>query len=311
MSTYETATFILPSSTLNIPMTNAEELQTIAEIIKNFHPIYIGDPMGDLGDTHYFSPHTSWILAVVALLLAIPLVWFLTRRLRERKTLRRALRIGVPAVITAFAFAVGLAMHYYWGGPFNYSAYAIPSAPADVLIWFTGSDDGAYGCQYMESNYIRSYEQFGYNRSALFNFSDIDQALTYADKLPKGSRIMLRGHSMGASSALRFAQRYQGDILLIDSRDPTSWFGKINDRPANVAHWRNVLPEHSEIMMPKAPDTLSNYWGPFNMANVFRWLGGPWETCDGAANVMIPGSDHHTVGNNLRDDYNGKWNIVQ
>ena len=41
------------------------------------------------------------------------------------------------------------------------------------------------------------------------------------------------------------------------------------------------------------------YFCGFNMANVFRWLGGPWGMRGGAVNLMPSTCDHHDVGENI------------
>ena len=102
---------------------------------------------------------------------------------RKRKILFIICGVILPA---GLAFAIGYAASYYYGGPYNYENYAVPTEPCDVLIWFSGSDDGAY---FMD-NYTRSIHEFGYNCAALFNFKDMDQALKFAEKLPDGCRVV-------------------------------------------------------------------------------------------------------------------------
>ena len=187
------------------------------------------------------------------------------------------------------------AASYYYGGPYNYGNYAVPTEPSDILIWFSGSDDGAY---FMD-NYARSIHEFGYNCAALFNFRDIQQAILFAEKLPEGSRIIVRGHSMGASAAFRFAEMCQREILLLDTRDPTSWFNHPKSKPSNVVHWRNVLPGEPYPRVPESRHMDTFYFCNFNMANVFRLMGRPWNQCNGALNLILPACDHHDVGENI------------
>ena len=140
-------------------------------------------------------------------------------------------------------------------------------------------------------------------RVALFNFTDVAQAVAYASRLPDGSRIIVRGHSMGGASAVKFCQAYLGKILLLDTRDSTSWFGHVNEKPSNVCYWRNVLPEDTRLFSTHPEHPQTNYWGRLNMANVFRLLGRPWNTVHGADNRLLPGADHHECGNNLIEDF--------
>ena len=115
----------------------------------------------------------------------------------------------------------------------------------------------------------------------------------------QGCRVVVRGHSMGGAAAMRFAQRCGYPIELLDTRDPTSWFGKRPAKPANVKYWRNVLPEESGWSIPEEQHHGTNYWGKTNMANVFRSMGGPWNHCDEATNVVMQGMDHREVGENI------------
>lgn len=280
----------------------AQELQTIAQELRDFRPFPVGDPIGNLADTHTVSLTAATLATFAVAAAALLLVWLHARRRgwSRRRLLRRTPLAVLPsALLTLLAL---VSAHYYYGGPFNYAGYAVPERPADVLIWFAGADDGAYACVYAESNYWRALEQFGPARAALFSFADLPQALDYARRLPQGSRLVVRGHSMGGATAIRFARQSPHDILLLDTRDATSWFGHAHERPPRVRHWRNVLPADTALLAPRDAHPNTNYWGSLNMANVFRLLGRPWGRLDGAANLLIPGADHHEVGNNLRED---------
>lgn len=279
----------------------------ILDQLRYFRPFPVGDTVGTLDTSYYFPWSTPWLWTVPVFLLTLTLaiLVFPGKHNNPNRRLAKAIAKSLLLVLlpTAFTIAVGMAAIPYWGGPFFYANYRVPATPADVVIWFAGSDDGAYGVHFLESNYGRAYFQFGYNRTALFNFSDLDKALHYARQLPMGSRLIVRGHSMGAATAVHFALQTQHKIILLDTRDATSWFNKINKKPQNVLYWRNILPQTTSITAPAHQFPTSNYIGPFNMANVFRLLGRPWGHCDGATNIILPNNDHHTTGNNLPQDH--------
>ncbi len=274
---------------------------TYTEITPTFRPFLVGDSIGPYGDTYYVSFQAVFGIALIAVLVAATMAWLFTRRLKTA-ALRWVIRIISAIYVGIASIAIGTAAHFYYGGPYCYENYRVPEHPADIVIWFSGSDDGAYGSQYAYTNYHRAKAQFGHNRTALFNFRDINQALAYASRLPKGSRLIVRGHSMGGASAVRFAQRFKGDIIMLDTRDSTSWFGHIKEKPACVRIWRNILPEDKRLLSMHEEHPTTNYWGPLNMANVFRLLGRPWDTVKGAENLLLPRADHHECGNDFIED---------
>ena len=273
--------------------TDKAEAEEIHDIVLNFRPVVIGDPITG-AEYRYFPKSSCWTcFGLTAIVCAIVSCVFIKIRLRniarKKKVIICILCTFLPA---GFAYATGYAASYYFGGPYNYENYFVPKEPCNVLIWFSGSDDGAY---FMD-NYARSIHEFGYNCAALFNFRDMRQALQFAEKLPDGCCIMVRGHSMGAAAAAHFCQKCNRKILLLDTRDPTSWFNHLKSKPSNVIHWRNVLPSEPFFRTPESRHMDTFYFCGFNMANVFRWLGGPWGICDGAINLMPSACDHHDVG---------------
>ena len=272
------------------------EATEIHDIVLNFRPVVIGDPITG-AEYRYFPKSACWTCCMLtAIVCAIALCVFVKKRLRNIPRKKKAMVcIFCTLLLAGFSYAIGYAASYYFGGPYNYENYAIPTEACDVLIWFSGSDDGAY---FMD-NYARSIREFGYDRAALFNFRDMTQALQFAEKLPQGCRIMVRGHSMGAAAAAHFCQKCNREILLLDTRDPTSWFNHLKSKPSNVIHWRNVLPSEPFWRTPESRHMDTFYFCGFNMANVFRWLGGPWGMRGGAVNLMPSTCDHHDVGENI------------
>lgn len=272
------------------------EATEIHEIIRTFQPAVIGDPI--TGAEYRYFPKSSCLIwpILTAILCSLATAAFAKCKWqdmpRKRKTAIVILGILCPCL---FAFAAGYAASYYFGGPYNYDGYAAPVEPSDIVVWFSGSDDGAY----FKDNYIRSVHEFGQDKAALFNFRDIPKALHFSEKLPQGSRIIVRGHSMGASAAFRFAEKCNREILLLDTRDPTSWFGHPTRKPSNVIHWRNVLPEAVHPCVSESDHEDTCYFAIINMANVFRWLGRPWNLCNGAVNLYLLGFDHREVGEDI------------
>jgi hypothetical protein len=276
--------------------TDKAEAVEIHNIVLNFRPVVIGDPITD-AEYRYVAESSCWtwgiITAVICLMASVVFLKFKRKEAkRKHKIIFAVCWTLIPALI---AFGAGYSASYYFGGPYNYENYTIPTEACDVLIWFSGSDDGAY---FMD-NYARSIREFGYDRAALFNFRDMTQALQFAEKIPQGCRIMVRGHSMGAAAAAHFCQKCDREILLLDTRDPTSWFNHLKSKPSNVIHWRNVLPSEPFWRTSESRHMDTFYFCGFNMANVFRWLGGPWGMRDGAINLMPSACDHHDVGENI------------
>ncbi len=103
---------------------------------------------------------------------------------------------------------------------------------------------------------------------------------------------------MGGSAAFRFVNRLPRHIsvLLLDTRDPTSWFGQKKVKPDNVQLWRNVLPGDASIFTSKEKHKNTNYFGNVNASIFFMILGRPWGICPGAQNIVLPNGDHYEVG---------------
>ena len=273
--------------------TDQAEAAEIHDIVLNFRPVVIGDPITG-AEYRYFPKSACWTCCGLTALLCAAVSWIFVKKRRRKATRKRKIITVLSCTLcpAIMAYAMGYAASYYFGGPYNYGNYAVPTEPCDVLIWFSGSDDGAY---FMD-NYARSIREFGYDRAALFNFRDIPQAIQFAEKLPEGCRVMVRGHSMGASAAFHFTEKCRRDILLLDTRDPTSWFNHPKSKPSNVIHWRNVLPSEPFLRTPESRHMDTFYFCGFNMANVFRRLGGPWGMRGGAVNLVPSACDHHDVG---------------
>ena len=263
----------------------------IRQQLKDIKPFEVGNPLGEgnsLTKTRYFGKSTRWWCAGTGVVVLGIGAFFCP-----------PVAFGIP-VAAGLGYGAGCGLEAYYGGPFDYPAYKIPDKPEVVIFWFSGADEGAcafsdygYNCDYW-----RAAREYGEKCVAMFNFSDVDKALSYAEKLPAGTQLIVRGHSMGGSAAIRFARRLPRhiSILLLDTRDPTSWFGHKKDKPDNVKFWRNVLPGDARIFTPKENHGGTNYFGNMNAANIFMMMGRPWGICPGAKNIVIPDSDHHEAG---------------
>ncbi len=256
---------------------DVEIRQQLAEI----QPFRVGDAIG--GErTRYFGTSTKWWCTGIGVAgISVASFFF------------PPAAFGIP-VVAGLGYGTGCALEAYYGGPYDYSAYRIPEGPELVVFWFSGADEGAFAAR----DYIFAKKVFGDECVAMFNFSDVDKALTYAEKLPSGTQLIVRGHSMGGSSAVKFVKRLPRhlSVLLLDTRDPTSWFGHVKKKPDNVQFWRNVLPGDARIFTPEEGHLRTKYIGGMNAANIFMMLGRPWGICPGAQNIVFPKGDHHDVG---------------
>ncbi len=263
----------------------------IKQISTNIKPFRVGNPLGKdkkLIEKRYFGKSTKWWCAGTGVaVMGVTSIFF------------PPAAIGIP-VVGMLGYGTGRGLEAYYGGPFDYESYRIPDRPELVIFWFAGADEGAcahkdYGSS---CDYCRAAREYGYECIAMFNFRDVDKALEYASKLPKGTELIVRGHSMGGSAAVKFVKRLPDhlSVLLLDTRDPTSWFGHEREKPDNVRYWRNVLPGDAQIFTPENKHEYTNYIWNMNAANIFMMLGGPWGICPGALNIVLTNGDHHEVG---------------
>ncbi len=259
--------------------------------LDNIHAFRVGNPLGEdyrLVNTRYLGQSARWWGAgTCAVILGVSSIFF------------PPAAFGIP-VAAGLGYGAGCALDAYYGGPFDYAAYKIPEKPELVVFWFSGADEGACSYTYYGPNcdYYRAAREYGDECIAMFNFNDVEKALEYSEKLPKGTKVIVRGHSMGGSAAFRFVSRLPRHIsvLLLDTRDPTSWFGQKRVKPDNVQFWRNVLPGDANIFTSKEKHKNTNYFGNVNASNLFMILGRPWGICSGAQNIVLPNGDHNEVG---------------
>lgn len=261
----------------------------------NINYFKVGNPLGsaknDLTKVRYFDNKTKWYGAVTGSLL-----------MGGASIFCPPLICGIPTA-ALLGHGTGKAMCAYYGGPYDYTSYNMPTQNTDIVFYFSGADEGACGHEDYgyECAYCTAAREYGKECIAMFNFKDVDKAVQYAEKFPDGTRLIVRGHSMGGSAAIKFVNKLPKNItvLLLDTRDPTSWFGHKMEKPSNVMYWRNVLPGDTSLWSNPKDHSGTNYVGRINMANVFMFMGRPWGICEGATNIILQGKDHHEVGRNI------------
>lgn len=304
---------------------NHENDKEIRNIINEFKPYEIGNPLGNdennLMDKRYFNQNTRWWCTLITSgisVICLYILWICHKKLhlfKEKTSRQNNIKTKIikyhyilfssffTLLLAGLGYGIGCGLEAYYGGPFDYAAYSIPEEPVDIVFWFSGADEGACGHKDFGTHcdYCYAATEFGYEHVAMFNFSDVDEALEYARKLPDGTRLIIRGHSTGASSAIRFVHKLPANIkvLLLDTRDPISWLGRNKEKPSNVLYWRNVLPGDAHVIGKKDQHEGTKFIGRINCANLDMVIGGPWGICHGATNIILQGKDHHEVGRNI------------
>ncbi len=264
----------------------------LKEILQSFRPVVIGDPIGLCAGDRIVS---LWWFVLLGLVLGGLVLAILRRKFRCRLWIS----VASGGLIALLCYGIGYGLQVYCGGPYNYDGYVVPNEACDVLIWFSGADEGAYGYdKFLLSDVHKVNAEFGEGRAAMFNFLDIDRALEFVEKLPDGCRIVVRGHSMGGTAAFRFAERCKKEICVLDTRDPTSWFGRPTGKPAMVCHWRTVLPGDTGFKT-KYPHPYTAEMGSWNASNVYAWIGGSWGEVPGATVIRLENADHTDVSLNI------------
>lgn len=137
--------------------------------------------------------------------------------------------------------------------------------------------------------------KYGQNNYVIFRPGDVSQAVDYANKLPKGSRIFVQGHSHGGAAAAWFAQKYGKPIHRMLTYDPVGNFGKPQQKLKNVQQWKNAVAgdyrqqkKYNPLLAPAAKigsdvsDLLVDYMGR-------------WRDINGADNYSVPQAGHSDV----------------
>lgn len=176
------------------------------------------------------------------------------------------------------------------GGQYDYSKYIVPDKPGDVVIAFAGARQGPG-----KGMDLKMKKRYGVNNYAIFRPGDVSQAIQYANKLPKGTRLFVQGHSHGGAAAAWFAQKYGKPIHRMLTYDPVGNFGKPQQKLKNVVQWKNAVAgdyreqnKYNALLSPVAKlgsdvsDILVDYMGR-------------WRNINGAQNYDIPSAGHSDV----------------
>ncbi len=312
-----------------IPIYNNQSINidNIQYVIKDFKPFKIGNPLGNednkIISKRYYGKSTRWWCACIGPSIFIFCSYLLYVYQRKKFCNKycnchsKEINVNIEnakiymirykkfcflcvLMFGGIGYGIGRGIEAYYGRPFDYAAYQVPNEAADIVFWFSGADEGACGYKDFGSNcdYCYASKEYGYEQVAMFNFNDVDKAIDYARKLPIGTRLIVRGHSSGAASAVKFVTLLSSNVivLLLDTRDPISWFGRIREKPSNVVYWRNVLPGDTHIIGKQEFHKGTRFIGHIiNCANLDMMIGGPWGLCCGAHNVILPNKDHHEI----------------
>lgn len=176
------------------------------------------------------------------------------------------------------------------GGQYDYSRYIIPDKPGDVVIAFAGARQGPG-----KGMDLKMRKRYGTNNYVIFRPGDVTQAVQYANKLPKGSRIFVQGHSHGGAAAAWFAQKYGKPIHRMLTYDPVGNFGKPQQKLKNVQQWKNAVAgdyrqqkKYNPLLRPAAK--LSS-----DVSDLLVDYMGRWRDIKGAENYNVPYAGHSDV----------------
>lgn len=183
----------------------------------------------------------------------------------------------------------GAAKQDVMGTQYDTSKYSAPEKKGDVIIAFSGARnqpggnmDTVMAQRYGKSNYV------------IFRPSQVDLAVQFAKKLPKGSKIYVQGMSHGGAAAAEFATRGIPIQRLI-TYDPVSHFGRLREKPKNVKKWYNVIAGDYDgaAKTNPIPDALKWIAAPLSDAAIDH--GGRWGQVQGAINIHAPRASHSDV----------------
>lgn len=184
-----------------------------------------------------------------------------------------------------------------------------PGKAGDYIIAFGGAGSGR-GDHDNWSLYGRQYGDEG--NIAKFTWKQIPDAVKYALSLPKGSRLMVMGHSMGGHAALRFAKELEErgiNIAGMDLRDPVRIDNRLVDFGKKALPWVDDRLE-APGNVTKGVNTynagwLNNFnpakWRDFNISDLVSLAGNRINDLKNAGsnwiqNTTPKGKDHVEIG---------------
>lgn len=118
---------------------------------------------------------------------------------------RLAWSLGVGGAAALYGYGESAFQDSLRGTHFNYKDYK-PNGPGDYNIVVAGAGSGAHD-PYYKKNYGKLFGKlFGGPKYVMFNPNDEEDMMNFVDRLPKGSRVRIYGHSKGGKPAFDLAQ---------------------------------------------------------------------------------------------------------
>lgn len=198
--------------------------------------------------------------------------------MRKSPLLLRLLASGLAAgALGATGYSGSVVYDLLQGTPYDTDNYKVPDkAGAHVVIGVSGAGDGPGGTV---DRALR--KKYGRGNYAMFRWSDREKLREYMKRFPKGTKVTMHAHSYGVAPAMEAVKNYHGNIDTLYTADPVSWTERIDDKPANVRVWNNMLPS------TLAPGVGHNW---------VAHIGGRWGKRRGANNIEARPIDGHDVG---------------
>lgn len=178
--------------------------------------------------------------------------------------------LGLAAAGGALAYSGKSIYDGVQGTSYDYAKYKTPDKPGSkVIIGVSGGGGGPGGPmdKVMASRY-------GGQNVAMFNWRDREALENYINSLPEGAEIEAHGWSYGGSTLMNMIKKLKNRRFgKVYTYDPVSWTERIDDKPANIGSWTNVLPGETN---------------PTVGANSIAFVGGRWGARSGAENITTP-----------------------
>lgn len=236
--------------------------------------------------------------------------WFDTTPVSRRNPLR-PVQVYDPAIGTSvderYAGPVGKLRRTFSRGPgttsYDTSRYR-PNGQGDYVLVFGGAGTGTGG---VAEDSIDPDTAYGKGNYAAFTWRQVPEAMKFVESLPKGSRLHVFGHSMGATAAMDFARRAGArgiGIAGMDLRDAV----RINGRLRALVGAMNGTRDRASVPsnVSRASHRYNAGWlnnvNPFGRrfthTDAVSLVGQRWNEIDGAYNMPSPkGEDHKMIGN--------------
>ena len=176
------------------------------------------------------------------------------------------------------------------GYQYDYSSYKAPEKPGDVIIAFSGARQGPNNGLDLQLR-----KRYGKNNYAIFRPMDVDKAISFANTLPKGSKIYVQGLSHGGAAALKFAQSGL-PIQRVITYDAVAHFMEPQKIPSNVKKWYNaVAGDYNYQKKSGIFSWLPNWIKSVSSDTAVDYMG-RWGQINGAYNINVDNANHVDVG---------------